>query len=207
MFERFTQGARAVVLGAREQAHRRGDDRIGVAHLLLALVEDGGGVGARTLHARGVTADRMRRVVDGTAGVGAPATGGGGSPDGADEGAGKEPARGDDEALATLGIDLSEVRRRVEDAFGPGALDMPDGPQPRGRSRGRKHLPFTPEAKKVLELALREAIHLQHSSIGTEHLLLGAARTRDGADLLRRLGVGDLASLRAEVLDQLRRAG
>jgi ATP-dependent Clp protease ATP-binding subunit ClpA len=68
-------------------------------------------------------------------------------------------------ALAAIGIDLGEVERRVEESFGPGAL--------RGR-RGRPR--FGPNAKKALELALREAIALGDREIRGEHVLLGVMR-------------------------------
>jgi ATP-dependent Clp protease ATP-binding subunit ClpA len=72
-------------------------------------------------------------------------------------------------ALASIGIDLDEVRRRVEASFGPGALH--------GRGRGR--VPFTPGAKKALELALREALALGDRDIRAEHLVLGVVRGAD----------------------------
>jgi ATP-dependent Clp protease ATP-binding subunit ClpA len=89
----------------------------------------------------------------------------------------------DAEALATLGIDLDEIRRRVEATFGPGALE-------RGRPARDGHVPFTPDAKKALELALREAVRLGDRHIGAEHLLLGLVRD-DGSEavaMLRRAG-------------------
>ena len=80
------------------------------------------------------------------------------------------------EALATLGIDLAEVRRRAEVAFGPGALQ-------RGRARGRggcrgggAHLPFTPAAKRALEGSLREAIRCRDDHIAPGHVVLGVLR-------------------------------
>ena len=75
------------------------------------------------------------------------------------------------EALSAIGIDLEEVRRRAEASFGPGALE-------RGRGRGGNDSPrFTPQAKKALELGLREALALGDDYIGTEHVLLGVLRT------------------------------
>jgi ATP-dependent Clp protease ATP-binding subunit ClpC len=64
-------------------------------------------------------------------------------------------------ALEALGINLEQVREQVQDIIGQGQ-QSPSG-----------HIPFTPRAKKVLELSLREALQLGHSYIGTEHLLLG----------------------------------
>ncbi|MGA3564437.1 Clp protease N-terminal domain-containing protein [Melissospora conviva] len=71
----------------------------------------------------------------------------------------------DPEALAGLGIDLAAVRERTDATFGSGALDRV-GHSPR-------HIPFTRDAKKALELALREAIRLRQKSIDGRHLLLG----------------------------------
>jgi ATP-dependent Clp protease ATP-binding subunit ClpA len=112
-------------------------------------------------------------------------------------------------ALATLGIDLDEVRRQVEEAFGPGALD-------RTRAAGRRggwfsgHIPFGKDAKKVLELALREAIALEHNYIGCEHILLGMlhAETGTAGQVLRSRGVRqDAARIIVEELLRRRRAG
>jgi ATP-dependent Clp protease ATP-binding subunit ClpA len=99
------------------------------------------------------------------------------------------------EALGAIGIDLAEVRRRAEASFGPGALE-------RARGRGGNGSPrLTPEAKKALELALREAIALGDDFIGTEHVLLGVLRGADRAALgpLERAGA-DPAALRAALL-------
>jgi hypothetical protein len=72
-------------------------------------------------------------------------------------------------ALESLGISLAAVRQQVEEIIGPGQQDLPRG-----------QIPLTPRAKKTLELALREAIALGHTSIGTEHILLGLIREGDG---------------------------
>ena len=72
------------------------------------------------------------------------------------------------QALDGLGVDLAEVRRRVEEIIG------------RGQHAPSGHIPFTPRAKKVLELSLREALDLGHDYIGTEHILLGIVREGQG---------------------------
>ena len=95
------------------------------------------------------------------------------------------------EALAAIGIDLDEIRRRVEASFGPGALE-------RGRRGRGRHVPFTPAAKKALELALREALRLGDREIGAEHVLLGLLREGGAARLLERVGARP-AALRAEL--------
>lgn len=97
----------------------------------------------------------------------------------------------DPEALAGLGIDLDAVRERADAAFGPGALDHA------GRNSG--HIPLTPDAKKSLELALREAIRLKQRSIDGRHLLLGILRA-DGPGRAALTGQGiDLHELRREL--------
>jgi hypothetical protein len=88
------------------------------------------------------------------------------------------PAAG---ALASLGADETALRAAVERAF------------PRGtQSKSAGQIPFTPEAKKALELSLREALALGHNYIGAEHLLLGLVRVDDGAaaTVLSTLGIG-----------------
>jgi ATP-dependent Clp protease ATP-binding subunit ClpC len=92
-------------------------------------------------------------------------------------------------ALESLGVDLMAARLQVEELVPP------------GRSPATGSPPFTPRAKKVLELSLREALQLGHNYIGTEHMLLGLIREGDGvaAQALVRLSV-DLGSARAEVL-------
>jgi ATP-dependent Clp protease ATP-binding subunit ClpA len=93
------------------------------------------------------------------------------------------------EALKALGISLEAVRQQVEQIIG------------RGNQAPSGHIPFTPRAKKVTELALRESDALGHGYIDTEHLLLGLVREGDGvaAQVLARLG-GDLNSVRQQVI-------
>jgi ATP-dependent Clp protease ATP-binding subunit ClpA len=92
-------------------------------------------------------------------------------------------------ALEALDIHLEAVRQQVEEIIGKGP-NAPTG-----------HIPFTPRAKKVLELSLRESLQLGHDYIGTEHILLGLIREGDGvaAQVLVRLGA-DLNRVRAEVI-------
>jgi ATP-dependent Clp protease ATP-binding subunit ClpC len=95
-------------------------------------------------------------------------------------------------ALEAMGISLEEVRSRVEAIIGHG-VDAPTG-----------HIPFTPRAKKVLELSLREALQLKHNYIGTEHLLLGLIRESEGvaAQVLVSMGA-ELERVKQEVLNLL----
>jgi hypothetical protein len=139
MFEKFTDRARQAVVYAQEEARLLNHNYIGTEHILLGLVQEGGGVGAT--------------------------------------------------ALDSLGVSLENVRQRVEEIIGTGAVP-PSG-----------HVPFTPRAKKVLELALREALQLGHNFIGTEHLLLGLIREGEGvaAQVLVDLGA-DLGRARDAVL-------
>jgi ATP-dependent Clp protease ATP-binding subunit ClpA len=198
MFERFTTAARRAVVEAQAEARRLQHGYIGTEHLLLGLLaapETGAG---RVLHALGIESEAVRaELVEilGMGGTGAPA----------------EP---DANALDAIGIDLDAVRRRVEEAFGPGALDRALSSQPCGRRRwgGRRqrrtgvlgHIPFTPRAKKVLELSLREALRLGHNYIGSEHILLGLLREGQGlaAQILVRRGL-EIESIRAQVLEEL----
>ena len=99
-------------------------------------------------------------------------------------------------ALESLGISLEAVRQQVEEIIGQGQA-APTG-----------HIPFTPRAKKVLELSLREALQLGHNYIGTEHILLGLVREREGmaARILAARGASD-QRVRNVVLDELAQAG
>jgi ATP-dependent Clp protease ATP-binding subunit ClpC len=92
-------------------------------------------------------------------------------------------------AFASMGISTDAVRQRVEQVIG------------RGQGASQGHIPFTPPAKKVLELSLREALDLGHTYIGTEHLLLGLIREDEGvaAQVLAGFGV-DLHRARQQVI-------
>jgi ATP-dependent Clp protease ATP-binding subunit ClpC len=129
VFERFTDRARRVLTLAQEEARALNHSFIGTEHILLGLIEEGDGLGARALH--------------------------------------------------SLGISTEDVRAKVEEIVG-GSVSTP-GASP----------PFTPRSKKVLELALREALQLNHSYIGTEHILLGLVREGNGVatTVLVELGV------------------
>jgi ATP-dependent Clp protease ATP-binding subunit ClpC len=95
-------------------------------------------------------------------------------------------------SLESLGISLEGVRSQVEEIIGQGQ-QAPSG-----------HIPFTPRAKKVLELSLREALQLGHNYIGTEHILLGLIREGEGvaAQVLVKLGA-DLNRVRQQVIQRL----
>ena len=139
MFERFTDRARRVLVLAQEEARLFRHDFIGTEHLLLGILHEGDGVGAR--------------------------------------------------ALTTLGVSLTSVRDLVGEIVGRGAAPSPSSP------------PFTRHAKRALEMSLREALHLGHDYIGTEHLLLGIARDPEGVagEVLAGLGL-EPADVVAEVM-------
>jgi len=157
MFERFSKSAREVVVRAQADATTLGRERID-ADVLLLGVAGGESRAARVLAEHGATHRALRERA---------ASGG-----------------LDGKALAAIGIDLDEIRRRAEESFGPGALE-------RGRRARGGYVPFTAGAKKALELSLREAIAMGDDHIGSEHLLLGLAREGDGVAgrMLRSRGI------------------
>jgi ATP-dependent Clp protease ATP-binding subunit ClpC len=149
VFERFTERARQVVVLAQDEARSLGHGYIGTEHLLLGILREEEGLGARVLR--------------------------------------------------SLGVTVEETRVRVARVVGIG--DEP----PLGQ------IPFTPHAKKALELSLREAMSLAHGFIGTEHILLGVVRSNEGvaAQVLADGGVDAervcrevLSSLTGEVSDE-----
>jgi ATP-dependent Clp protease ATP-binding subunit ClpA len=175
MFERFTGEARGAVVGGQRHAVALNHGWIGTEHLLLGLLDDRDGRAARILEPYGVDGQWARVEVERIVGRGEPDL--------------------DADALATLGIDLDAVRERVERTFGAGALS---GSRRCRRGLWRGAVPFTPRAKKALELSLREAVAMGDGFIGSEHVLLGLAREGDGvaARILRARGV-DRAAVRA----------
>jgi ATP-dependent Clp protease ATP-binding subunit ClpC len=95
-------------------------------------------------------------------------------------------------ALESLGISLEAVREKVEETIGPAGSSTTGSP------------PFTPRAKKVLELSLREALQLGHNYIGTEHILLGLVREGEGVDAQVLVNLGaDLSRVRQQVIQLL----
>ena len=187
MFERFTTQARTVVTLAQQEARKLGRPNIGTQHVLLGILGTPGTAGLRALDALGIRERDVRedvRRLD------------------RDRSAFSDQ---DADALRSVGIDLDEVRRSVEQTFGSGALEA--GASAAARS-WTGHVPFTAGSKKALELALREAIHLGHRSIGTEHLLLGLVRddTCLAARILAARGA-DRERVRAAVLREIAAGG
>jgi ATP-dependent Clp protease ATP-binding subunit ClpA len=142
----LSTAARSVLAHAALEAHALGHERVGAEHVLLVLAEDSDTAAGRALAALDVDAAELRDELDGRAG------------------------------LASLGIDLDEVRRRIEDVFGPGAL-------------ARNGSPPRPLGRRLLAQARREARAAGCKQVGPEHLLLAAAGTGDAAGLLRSRGV------------------
>jgi ATP-dependent Clp protease ATP-binding subunit ClpC len=109
-------------------------------------------------------------------------------------------------ALESLGISLEAVRRQVEEVIGQGeeVRHRVEEIIGQGQAAPTGHIPFTPRAKKVLELSLREALQIGHNYIGTEHMLLGLIREGEGvaAQVLQKLGA-DLDRVRQQVIQLL----
>jgi ATP-dependent Clp protease ATP-binding subunit ClpA len=186
MFERFTTAAREVVVSAQHEREEFGHPVLGTEHVLLGLLNEGAGMAYTVLHRAGLTRIQVREAVRNVVG---------------------HTALGDDdaEALKAIGIDLDEVRARVESTFGPGALQAPL--EPRRGLFGRRGRPgrVSQRARKVLELSLREAIRLHDKSIGPEHLLLGLLREGEGLAVKIMVDRGlVLDDLREQVLAEIK---
>jgi ATP-dependent Clp protease ATP-binding subunit ClpA len=178
MLERFTKPARSVVEAATRIASESTASQVRPEHLFAGLLEDEECVAVRVLGGLGADLDRLRGELERRRRR---------YVDGLDA--------EDAEALAAIGIDLDEVVRRIDRNLG-------------GRSVVRRRPRFGRDAKKVLELALREAVALRHGYIGTEHLLLGLVRGGDRlvVDTLDVFEIGP-RELRAAVAEATRRAG
>ncbi|MEV4095175.1 Clp protease N-terminal domain-containing protein [Streptosporangium saharense] len=184
MFERFYQESRQAVSLAQENARRLRHDHCGTEHLLLGLLDQRSCLVARVLGRHGLDYERAyQAVVRLTPHRRAPAL--------------------DAEALESIGIDLSAIRERVEAAFGPGSLDRDPVMTRNGRRSGR-HIPFSPGAKKALELSLRETLALKQKGIRDGHLLLGILREGHGlaSRVIADAGI-DAGSLRGEITVEL----
>ncbi|GIM90232.1 Clp protease N-terminal domain-containing protein [Paractinoplanes toevensis] len=174
MFERFTAAARQVVIGAQEEARDLGNEHIGTEHVLIAMLRDEDGTVTRLLREHGLDGDTAQADVQRLIGVIEPP-----------ELSFTDPDAEDAAALKAIGIDLDKVRAAIEESFGAGALRLPK-PPPRKRGFFGKlyasggHIPFSPRAKKLLELSLREAIRLHQNFIAPEHIMLGLLREGEG---------------------------
>ncbi len=170
MFERFTAGARAIVVSAQDHARRLGHGSVGTEHLLLALCSTDQPVGEVFRGGEvGLTPDTVEGEVVRLVAA---------------------PLEQDRSALAALGIDLDRVLATAEANHGPGALAATVTVRSRRRLRRRRHrqetsttwrhIPFSPRTKRSLELSLREALRLKHNFIGPEHIALGVLREGQG---------------------------
>ncbi|WP_447039951.1 Clp protease N-terminal domain-containing protein [Streptomyces sp. DSM 118878] len=165
MFERFTEDARAVVLGATGQAERAGAAAVDDGHMLLALLaQPAEGTGSRAAFALTALGAMDRRESLEAALAEARRRGG--------------LSQADTEALAGLGIDVDEIVSRVEEAHGAGVLAGAGSGRGARRGKGLRgwgwsgHLPFTRDAKEVLVKSLRVATARRDRSIGAHHILL-----------------------------------
>jgi hypothetical protein len=231
MFERFTDTARHIVVQAQEDARRLGHNYIGCEHLLLAAAATGEPAGA-VLRDQGVTPERIEAEILRTIGRGPTADPLGGldrqalasigidldvvrarieAAFGPDALTGALPAACRSRRPAWGKGPLAELtrrrhrrraRRHAAMPMGPrGDAPLLPGPAPRG------HIPFTPRAKKSLELSLREAKALHDNYIGVQHLTLALVAMQDGMVpvILTALGA-PAASLRAAILARYRKA-
>ncbi len=250
MLELFTRDAQAILVDAQHHARRLGHNFIGGEHLLLAVVSADHPASA-ILAAHGITLEYVEAEIRHRIGLGL----------------GPLPSAGlfdslDQEALASIGIDLDTVRARIEATFGPTAMARADlviqrrlkhrhgsrGPRrfrldprralPPGLRRGRRpfragqaasaprpyrpagaaercrpdgpqdgHIPFTPVAKSILELTVREMRSLHDPTVAVQHLVLALTAVRRGMvpSLLAAAGASAPA-LHAEILDRYRQA-
>jgi ATP-dependent Clp protease ATP-binding subunit ClpA len=192
VFERFTKPARRIVVLAGGEAGRLGDERIGDEHLRLAMLHRDVGLAGAVLAHCGVTA----RAAD----LALAAVRRGRRPGQAAEAGEEESTPRDDAdatALRTIGIDLAEVRRRAEETFGPGALERGSA------ARRRGHIPFGKDAKRVLELSLRQAVRMRSGHVGSEHVLLGVLDNDKAAVAVLRAMEISPGDVRAQLLAEI----
>ncbi|MGH3109448.1 MAG: Clp protease N-terminal domain-containing protein, partial [Gaiellaceae bacterium] len=193
MFERFTERARQVVVLAQDEARALKHNYIGTEHILLGLLREEEGLAARVLESLDITVEEVRAQVARIVGQGDEVTTGqipftprakkvlelalrealslGHNYIGTEHillGLLREEEGLAARVLESLDITVEEVRAQVARIVGQGD-EVTTG-----------QIPFTPRAKKVLELALREALSLGHNYIGTEHILLGLVRENEG---------------------------
>ncbi|WP_067567048.1 Clp protease N-terminal domain-containing protein [Nocardia acidivorans] len=165
MFERFDRAAKYAIVVAQEEARELHSPRIEMEHVLLGLLV-APDTGLRQLLAeRGYTAEAVREAL-------------------ARKRTAEPLGEADAAALRSIGIDLDAVRESLEATFGPDALDRaaPVQEPRRGLFRGSRdmgfgHIPFDRDAKKVLELSLREALSRGDDHIEAGHILLGILRS------------------------------
>jgi len=183
MFERFASEARLAVVAGSTAARDLDHGWIGCEHLLLGLAEHVGTPAADTLASLGAGAGELRAAVIDVVG--------------------RCIDQPDTDALRVIGIDLDEVRRHVEEAFGPGALERTRAGR---RLGGSGSIPFTSRAKEALELSLQAALARKDNAIRSEHVLLGVLDqgANVGLVVLEHLGISP-ESIRGALHDRLER--
>jgi ATP-dependent Clp protease ATP-binding subunit ClpA len=184
MFERFSRSARVSVVLAQEEARELNSDEIRPEHLLVGALQSAGRDLSALLGGYGLTPSAIR---DRLAATDRPVD---------------ESFDADADALRSIGIDLRAVRDAVARTFGPDTFDnaLPNSGR---RRRRRSHIPFTKPAKKVLELALREALAHKNNWIGCEHIVLGILRGGDKFTLGLITEYVDTAQLRTAIVGLL----
>jgi ATP-dependent Clp protease ATP-binding subunit ClpA len=163
MFERFTVESKAVLVEAQGAAIEVGSTCIAPAHLFYGCAHGRESTAGEPLRQYGITGESILRVLPRSLGAS-----GASSADSSDI---------DPEALRAIGIDYDRVRRAVNETFGEGALES--SPDRRTRAANFRRPPFTPEAKRSLELSLRVALELHERRIRPGHVLLGLLRLND----------------------------
>ena len=185
-FQRFARNARVAVMLAQEEARELCDRETGSQHLLLGILQAAGEELSAVLTGYGLTAEVVRARL-------------------AETSTGDQSFDEDADALSTIGIDLRAVRDSVARTFGTDAFDNALSRSGR-RRRPRVHISFSHGAKKVLELALREALAHKDNEIRCEHLLLGILRGGDNAAVGLITEHVYTAQLRAAVVKLLEKA-
>lgn len=178
MFERFTTQAKNAFRLARSQALAGQSGQIGCEHLLAGLADERSGLAATALADAGLGPERLRELMarPGQA----------------------EPL--DAGALALIGIDLDQVRRAAEAAFGPGALDH----RPHRAASATARMRMAGETRRALDLALRAVRDTHSPAVSAGHLLLGIIDQGDNAALRLLVAAGvDPAALRDDVLRRM----
>jgi ATP-dependent Clp protease ATP-binding subunit ClpA len=186
VFERFARNARVAVMLAQEEARELCDRETGSQHLLLGVLQSSADDLSAVLNGYGLTAEVVRARL-------------------AENSIGERSFDEDADALRAIGIDLGAVRDSVARIFGAEAFDNALSRSGR-RRRHRGRIPFNHGAKKVLELALREALADKDKEIRSEHLLLGILQGGDEAAIALITEHVYTAQLRAAVIALLDKA-
>jgi hypothetical protein len=182
VFERFTQASKAVLVQAQDISIELGVGHISPGHILYGCAAGREPTAGEPLHALGITEGSIRRLLPRS-----------------EQTVGGEI---DPEALRAIGIDYEGVRAAVDQSFGQGALESaPDRRVPSGTHRKP---PFTPQAKRSLELSLRVTVELHDQHIEPGHLLLGLLRLDDDfVSSVVQQSVATVAGLSAAVLERV----